>query len=515
MGKVSAVRVEVDGHVDAPTLAEPVAPQPSGSRRWMFILGGIAIVVLVVALVALQPTEGETAAGTERGTTTTVAPTTTTATTVTTPIIPTVRRAGDRSASDVDVFSMVRDDSGFFALGRSEGLTLFRSLRGLEWQEVAIEVSEAAGPEEGTWTDYLQLIAVEDGFAVLRVREDFTQIPRTMEVDRLFSADGVVWDVDTSFESIAAERGDGWGFVHFADAVGVTQVDRAVDLEALLTGVFTESAGVDPANVCWIEPVGLNQIRTLPCEDATVSFGTDITATDLREPERFDALIECAVAINIADPLVSSTVIRGRAGTRVLMSEDGTFDHIEIGDGAIAALSLGNIYATGQVDSTACDSFDGGFPDLVTPAVELTLANGEQRRVPLPDDALPQDRDADPELDRWASPRLHGSGDRLFLLAGTGVWSLDQATDSWIELVDLPVPLTGFVDYEFSSAEQVVGLSNDSIIVADLVEGTVDRFEHGEDLGGWARLAYADDDLFLMEVEDGATTTVVAVDLPQ
>ena len=510
MDKASAVRVEVDGFVDD-EFSAPLAPEskpPSSRSRWqVFGFGVIAAVVLVLALVALQPSDGETAAGTERGTTTTTtAPTTTTADTAALSFVPIVRQSDEPTSPILIPSEVVRDDIGFFGLVLDEELSLVRSLRGVEWQAVELELSDAASNDVTNWTRHQNLIVIDDGFAVLRTQEDLTELNAPIRIDRLVSSDGVSWDVDAEFEPIVSDRGDGWNFLHFEDSFGITVVHETVDLEALLTDVLSESSGVDPADVCWIEPVGTNQIRTRPCEreEGVISFGTDITATDLSDPGSFDALFACADVLSQTASVSGLILLRERESTLKLQSEDFSFDHQVLADGSIAALSLGSLFSP---DPSACEAFAGDLPMLPEPAIEFIDSGGEALRLELPAEAVDVDGN---DRQKWVFPRLRASDDRILLVAGTTTWSVDVGSGEWTKLADLPEPQTDFVDYDFSSDEQLVGVSDDSIVVADLVGGTVEAFEITEDLGPWAHMLYADKDLFLLDTEDG----IVAVDLP-
>lgn len=511
MDKASAVRVEVEGFVDD-ELGAPVTPEselPSSPGNWQVVgLGILAAVALVLALAALQPSEGETAAGTERSaTTTTTAPTTTTADTAALSSVASVRQSDEPTAPILIPSEVVRDDIGFFGLVLDEELSLVRSLRGVEWQAVELELSDAASNDVTNWTRHQNLIVIDDGFAVLRTQEDLTELNAPIRIDRLVSSDGVSWDVDAEFEPIVSDRGDGWSFLHFEDSFGITVVHETADLEALLTDVLSESSGVDPADVCWIEPVGTNQIRTRPCEreEGGISFGTDITATDLSDPGSFDALFACADVLSQTASVSGLILLRGRESTLKLQSQDFSFGHQVLADGSITALALGSLLSP---DASVCEAFEGALPLLPEPAIELVDAGGETRRLALPIEETDLDGS---DHEGWVFPRIRASDDQILLVAGTTTWSVDIRTGDWTKLADLPEPQTEFVEYDFASSEQLVGVSDDDIVVADLVGGTVETFEITNDLGPWARMLYADSDLFLLETEDG----IVAVDLPQ
>ena len=132
-----SVRVEIDevdsGSTDAP---EPEAPSPKQRSRSL-LLGVCAVVVaLVVALLAIRPSEGETAAGTQRQTptTATVSPATSSVSTPTETVAPAIPAAF--AGSDV-----VWGPSGFLALLPTGSIgslpALYRSDDGLDWEPVS------------------------------------------------------------------------------------------------------------------------------------------------------------------------------------------------------------------------------------------------------------------------------------------------------------------------------------------------------------------------------------------
>lgn len=505
--------MEVDGLDDrGPDALDPPGAEPNTSRsRWVLVaLGVIAALLLVAALAALQPEDGETAAGTDRGTTSTTNPATTsispTSTASTTPSGPIVRRL-QRSALGPagTIIEIVSDDLGLFGLAGTVGdrMSLFRSLRGTDWSVVETEFSEAATPVQGRWTQYQNLVAFDDGLAVLRIQEDLTVRNAPLMVDRLVSLDGVFWDVDQSIEAVVATRGSSWLFVHTSDAVGIVTSEGNASLETLLSEVLIEDSGVDPANVCWIEPVGSNQIRTFPCMDeGGVAFNTDITASDLADPTLFPELAACAAAVDHFGPITSVTRLARPGGEVVeFTSRDFAVGHSSLPDGAIAALSLGSLVA-GEV--SACDSFAGGFPELPEPAIELVSPDGDVSYIRFPEQLRT------PSVTETYAPTF-ASDAGLFLLLDSSVWRVDVETEEWVPVLDLPEPQTEFVDYRFTDAGRLVGVADGRVVIGELGEGTVETFPISEDLGDWAHIVYAGNGIVTLELE---RNNRVVIELP-
>ena len=221
------------------------------------------------------------------------------------------------------------------------------------------------------------------------------------------------------------------------------------------------------------------------------------------------------ISLAVAALLVFYLVQRDPAPTEL------TFSELEqkIEDGEIVEATILDRSHAVEGELADGEQFTATFPAEATdelfselraaePAIELVDAGGETRRLALPIEETDLDGS---DHEGWVFPRIRASDDQILLVAGTTTWSVDIRTGDWTKLADLPEPQTEFVEYDFASSEQLVGVSDDDIVVADLVGGTVETFEITNDLGPWARMLYADSDLFLLETEDG----IVAVDLPQ
>ena len=222
MNPHSPVRVEIDsaGAVQAPTPLPDDSGGPSNSL--VIVAVGLVIAAVVLALFALRPSNGETAAGTQRQPSTTTQPTTTEpvddpedvlATATTDPESPAETNAPtfDRTlAFEPQSDGIVRTSDGFLGLGWSvpnDGLpVMFTSDDAETWTPIDTETPNFNGPgatSAGRTISYRSLIATEDGFAMLRTitkNVPGSRIPEEVEFQRVISPDGIRWTNDPDFQ---------------------------------------------------------------------------------------------------------------------------------------------------------------------------------------------------------------------------------------------------------------------------------------------------------------------------
>ena len=519
MDETSAVRVEVDLSFDAGSpSANPTDPDSPDSSGRVVALGAACVLaaVFVVALILLRPSAGETAVGTERQATTTTTTTTVEVTTTVASAAPIVReRDGEVSGREPNLNEVVRDEIGFFGLGFGDsagGLELYRSLRGVDWTRIEVGLTERALPRPSTWTRFSNLVATEDGLAVLRIEEQFaitTTFDRPTTIERLVSADGIEWDIDGDAEPINIGLGDTWFTFQTGDTFGVNTGVASAPFGQFLEGLLTEDAGIDPTNVCWMDLVGLNQIRTFPCEGGTAAAdfatGNDITESDFVEPARFDDLVACVGVLfdfAFASGEFTSTVQRSNGLASTYSSTVDSFQHTPLTDGSIVALSYGDLFLP---PAQACDSFNGGLPEVGSPAIELLQLDGDIRQFPIPQEVSELSRDA------WATlPSFQESDEGLLVLLANSAWVLDLSSGDWRKAADLPTDFGRFFDFRFTSDARVVGISEDGIAIIDLDTGITDVHELEGELGRFGFIEYIDNEVVLVKVDD----EVVPIELP-
>ncbi len=522
MEGTSPVRVEVDGSFDAASsFPAPDAPESPDSKGPLatLVAGGVLVVAFVAALLVLRPSAGETAAGTERQATTTTT-STTVAVTTTAPAAAPMVREGDGATGNTraDIFEVVRDDIGFFGLGFGNGpgdFELFRSLQGVSWTPVEVEFTDSASPGPNTWITFSNLVVTEDGFAALRTEEQFAataSFDRATTVERMVSTDGVIWDLDEGAEPIDIRFRDSWSTFQTADTFGVNSGVASAPFGQLLEGLLTDDPGIDPANVCWMDLVGLNQIRTFPCEDGTdsgvipdLAIGTDITESDFIEPARFDDLVMCMGVLfdfAFATGDFSSFVQHSSGELSTYSTSVASALHTPLTDGSVVALSFGNLFLE---ETVACDSFNGGLPEIGPPAIEYLELDGGVRQIPLPQEV------GDSLEQIWTSaPSFQESDEGLRVLLANAAWVLDLDSGEWSKTSDLQVDSGQFFEHRFTGDGRVVGIGDDAMSITHLDTGVTNTYEFDGQLDRYGRIVYIDAEVVVIDVEG----EIVTIELP-
>lgn len=520
MGSNGSVRIEFDDFGNDG--AGPDIPEAPESQAPKYRNAGVAILVVAllgVVFLGFRPSEGETAAGTNRGSTT-IAPSTTTEvpTTTTTfdPDAPVLRRDIDVGSFLVqpderrifdNLGSVARDDDGFLSLGTSQGgqPEVYRSIDGTDWFPVEADFTDAT---TGFSSRFGDLISTDEGFAALRVEETLT----VLELVRIASVDGVQWNVDDAFEPISIPRTNlvsRSSTLHSTNVFGISTAMTSDLPQSLLGALLSADSDVDLSNVCDFGPVAPEEIRVFVCSGAGNSAGPGvaITAADLAEPERFADL---AVCVNILERFggawdTASFSARWADGESMTLSGTGFTEPVALADGSVALLSGLNYIAP---VSEACGPFASSIPELSPPAVELIDVNGEIRRLLIPEDFFLSA--ASNEV--FPTVGLFESGGELIAWVGGSLWRVDLGVDAWINLADIPVGEDPFVHFTPTGDGRAVAVGDDSLTIVDLTTGNFDIHRFAGELGPAAGLVYVDTDIVLATDRFGL---VVAIDLPQ
>lgn len=225
MADDGSVRIELDDSgSDHQRSSVPDAPNPESSKS-----RNLAIAVLVVALIgavflALRPNEGETAAGTDRGTTIP-------APRVASTTQPDGTQAQGQATGEPLSFlgsEVVRGESGFLALLASENLdnlpSLYRSDDGREWGQVVADLTSIE-PDDARINGYSHLVTSGDGYAVLRTK---TSASGELVTERLVSNSGQRWVLDGAFTPLQHGQ-DATPIFHVANAFGLAGNDPSDD----------------------------------------------------------------------------------------------------------------------------------------------------------------------------------------------------------------------------------------------------------------------------------------------
>jgi len=518
MDPLSSVRVEVDGSADA-SVPAPSAPDPGerGSRRTVaFVVGALLAIGVAVVVFALRPSEGETAAGTQRQATTTTVPETTTVAPPTTVLdAPVVRDVeADTNGFDPQFNEIVRAEIGFLGLGLStspsDAPDLFRSVDGSSWAEVDVTITDdEAAQSGGSFTRFSNLIRLEDGFALLRVRSSADPLDpeeNRSVTERLVSPDGATWVVDEGF--LALEDEDNFfNTFHVPDAFGSTIRTGALGspVGELLTQMLVEAPGIDLADVCFVDGFSVDEIRLFEC-GRTPGEGALVRAEDLIDPETFDAVQECLVFMQESGLAMNAPIVIQRGGQAEPVELDYSFSflHTPLPGGAIASFFVGDLFAS---ESEECDDFPGVVPELDPASVSLILPDNTVRLIPLPQVV----RDS-PDIDNWLTPSFFGFDSQLLAVLERSVWQLDLDTETWSVVADFPLESFEFDGFGLVDRSTAVAVGPGAISVIDLETGEIT--DSVQEFRNFSQIVFVDDQVaILSDFSDRSSVTVV--DLPQ
>ena len=485
MERVGSVRVEVEDQLfDNSGFDVPDAPKEPRSRNSVAIGVSLAALLgLVLALLALQPDDGETAAGTERQATTTV-PTTTVP-----PIEDPDTDGSISGVSPLDTFvedvqeflieaeatqvefgprfgRIVATDDGFLGLhstGALAGLPgLFESIDGQTWTRSEVVVPDLRAFDHGdVWVNYSDLVATEDGFALLRSETTFSQtfpdFERVALVHRLISPDGRNWSVDPDFQASSNFSAVN-PVLHLPDAI----VTLAADPEAEATSIGEQRSN---------------------------------------DPEQFSAVSECVTVQAERGGDVALNIARRGEQADVAVSSRTSILHTAIRGGSFASLHLGDLVGERGTD---CSVALGLSAAQDAPSVEIVdIESGAQRSIPLPEAAT------DVPFDAWAEPKLVGADDSLFAILANTLWQLDlRANGAWTELGPLPVsPESDIEEFFITPDGRVVGLTNDLFVIADYSSGEITRTPDIGVVRTGQRIVYLDNEVVLLSTTGSETQT--------
>ncbi len=417
----SSVRVEFEdsatrgGVEDAAAVPDP----PSPDRRKLFAGVVVAGLALVFGLLAFQPTEGETAAGTERQTpTSTSSPLSTTTApatrnTVAPPLVDALA-AANNPFLDADI---VRGDDGFLALlssGSVDSLpALYRSENGTDWERVFADLPPVAADGDITFLDYSELISAGQGFALLRTRTDHQRLspifPASRTVtERLVSFDGEEWVLDDALAAIVHDEPQRPWF-HLPNSVGL-----------------------------------------------------------LREVNVVEASQRCEV---LRDQIIQSITARAALIQRFGRATPSTVDvsaaisHAQLPGAVIASFAP---KASFLQSANSCGGATGVSAETSPPAIELIAPDDTVRSIQLPPEVI-----AANDLGAWPHPSLFGTEDGLLVLLQGSIWHLDLDTEEWTSLLEVPALFGRIMDYQIVNERFFVVLGDAVVMRGDLEVGDV------------------------------------------
>lgn len=457
MAPGSSVRVEFeDSTLNAGTEPEVGAPNPNPPNRRLAVVGAVVVaLVLVVGLLSFRPSEGETAAGTERAApTTTVAPATTTSVT---PSTTTTTRVEAAPLAPVNAFfesDVVRGEVGFLALLDSTSdndfaPSLYHSNNGLEWELVDTELAPFVAKGDDITVEYSHLISSGEGFGLLRTRTVVDRLnptfPAASVTERLVSIDGQRWARDEGFTSLLHNELARPTF-HVADSFGF-----------ITDEVIARASAGDCEG---------------QAEEAADRFGERsllIHRLGQSEPEEIQVSLS-AGHTRLSNASVASFVPNG-------LEFEAPF---------------------------VCQRFPGINPEFPAPTVQLIAADNAVRQIGLPAEVTEGGLANSPDVS------LVETEAGLVVVLDRSIWLLDTESEEWTRLLEIPVGPLNILDYQVIDSGDVVALlSADAAVIIDPATAE-SRSVNLAGTTGLPIILYADDELVVTPgaLREDATRTV-------
>lgn len=515
-----SVRIEVDslggaGLGDAP-LPDASGPGSSGPRLGL-IVGVVAAVGALIALLMLRPESGQTAAGTERQatttTSTTIAPSTTTSevdqTTETSAIAVDQAEGFD---PNVFIIGVVRAPVGFIAMANDgdNGLAppIWRSIDGERWEEIETSIdgedeAERDPSEPTAFAFFTGLERTSTGYSALAIQQSFgpsfdseTAPERTASLVRLTSENGAVWSVADDFPEIDPNS----SFPFRLNAQWTVLFDFGQVSAAVESIVDTYIPSLSDRDVCYFERRGTD-LAAYPC-----SFGSEIrlTASDYSVPELQESIQTCLITASNSDGFFPSSPNLRLLDETTAEIVELAFDRVPIGapqmltDGTIMLVAAP--VETGTLTS-ACEGLGVVFPEE-RPAELFVFEDpaGAPRVVAMPQEVLDS-----LALNFFPTSSREPFDDVAIIFGSSELWSVDRF-GTWTAIAEFEGREQFFLDANGFSEDGRTAINangntlrlwdlDDAGQVIDSREVTVDtRLPEGQGI-----LHFSGDDLFISE----------------
>ena len=481
-------------------------------------------VIVVIALVALRPDEGETAAGTQRQeatTTTQVSPTTTieVAEAVEQPLESDsdLAPSGSLIVNDVTgtglLAEVVISGFGYSALQTttlvSDGIPpVFGSDDGITWQRVAVGVAGTPLRFDARFQG-LRYDFERERLAIFRFAtidpdgsDDGIQV-----IDRLTLGLGDdTWIVDPEFEPI--ER-NGFPVTFPGGDVALLSFDSESSSELIPLAQLLNQTLINPPS----EPVCFAAWRTrtaLDFSSCDLDAETTITAQDLRVPEDADAVFNCAVEVagggfrgSLSFFYLGSSLTGLRTETDPFIAERIIVPPTRVG-GTVVSIG-GSIPEFGP---GPCDQFNLDRP---TPRVTSLLRWNQPGGVP---EVVPIVGDFDESTFEIVEDGAVSDGEALFAIANDRVWRIDlegNAEAIFSLRRDLSPDLQSFAT---ASGTVFASISNNQLMTWTIPRGSgafIDATSYPLSGGGNLRgtIIYLDGQIVIFESTSGELQTIV------
>lgn len=496
-----SVRVELDADSVRPVDAAHIDDSVSTSTFGLITgLVGFGFVVVLMVL-ALQPdndtpadaamssitssTVGVNEEGQDSGATTTLSD---------------VSRPGlfVRTSGSASLRSVASGQSGYLGLASQTARTpeIRFSTNGLDWSRVQAVLGESVDPwAPGTERMFVSLVRSNLGFGMLMLTVDDPsrdQFGGSSRIERLFSTDGSVWEIDERFPVVY--ESDGYLDVLSHNNLSFSYATRSPsmsnpELVALLRNNVV--GGERVTEVCETHRTVSDEFQFDLCDGlSTFTVG----AADVLERDRFEALSDCIVYVVERDYRQQAfNVVRvGSSGPTALIEfTSPVFAPLLADDGTAVLFDAG---PPPSLDPNSCD----GLLDLdesPSRAVVVWHPDDTNGLVRLP---VPEEIDVIDLLSTRTDVAMNGR--EVLMLHGSSITSIDVDTGEWDEVLTLQTRLNDETSTRFTiDGAQLVQLDSSRVTVTDLRTG---EQRSREDVGGGNRpgfpqIFYADDQLIL------------------
>ena len=488
-----SVRVEilsVEDERDAP------AAPPRERRTADSILIGVGGALLLVALIlAVRPSNGESADGSIRTAPTTVAPSTTIAEPSVAEPVDTAALDDVEDVQDEDLYrkvqglhqggvsSVVRADVGYLAA--SWDGTLHRSIDGIEWSAVDIEFPEEVERARQYRLSLGNLRRTATGYAALALLAGHEGSSPTSSVIRLESRDGKVWEIQATVES-TPETLHAYPVLHTDSMWAYVSVSTGALVRELLDTHLVDGQALLDVQPCWLEASSEDAAQLYECAGGAPIY---LTADDFAEGVSLRQLARCVEWLQ-GSGLNKAQFIDVETGESIRTIEFP--QRVQLSGGVSDRGAVVGVDANlSHVLTSSCDGLIDVPEADPGPVMIWDEDSADARHIAFPEGV---------NVNGWAPSYVRG--DSLIMLAVGQVWTLDLTSLEWNEGPEVGRSVdAGYLVSEDGNTIVSVAFTND-VTVTDMGSLTTRTIE--TDLPGqiyW--IVYADDDIAIVDTSLG------------
>ena len=431
-----SVRVELDAHGHSAADPEPASPSRR-SNTWGLGIALLSLVGVAIVLVFLRPSSEEETADPDG----VVQPELTVE--VVEPIDPTVRSVDAQQLDFEWVPTIVRTQTGFVALHAGPSVVspflatppMLMSDDGVEWTEAETTISGIRSDAAAAWFD---LTETSTGLSIVgRIAVNGPEdSPRTF-----VSSDGFAWDVIDVDENVPGNPRLSRLISQQENAAIYVEIVGNLEIAEVVSRHTTIDLSGIPICGAQVIPAGEFRLALGACSGNPVIVTEADVVSDFSATEVFDCLEQLGDR-----PSISARALRVNPSTgqfvafRESVSRSVAFnDGFERSNGTFAVIDLGDI-PDGQIDLEGSASTCDGMIDLdaaADPAGVLILdpATLGIARFVLPETSTDSEFGALPEILGEVTSN-DGATSWLIVSVGPQLWSLDDISGEWTQLVD-------------------------------------------------------------------------------